>query len=67
MTSRELSKLLESMGCSFVRSGKGSHEIWRCPGGCQTVIPVHGGDLPIGTLRSIFKAFEACLGKGWWK
>jgi len=44
MTSRELTRLLESKGCSFVRSGKGSHQIWHCPGGCQTVIP--------GTSRS---------------
>jgi predicted RNA binding protein YcfA (HicA-like mRNA interferase family) len=67
MTSRELTKLLEAKGCTFVRSGKGSHQIWRCPGGCQTVIPSHRGDIPSGTLRSIQRSLEACLGKEWWK
>jgi len=27
----QLSKLLKAHGCSFVRMGKGDHEIWRSP------------------------------------
>jgi predicted RNA binding protein YcfA (HicA-like mRNA interferase family) len=67
MTSRELVKLLRSKGCEFVRSGKGSHQIWRCPGGCEAVLPMHSGDIPAGTLRAIGRSLEACLGKNWWK
>lgn len=28
---RELKRLLEQAGCSYVRSGKGSHQIWYSP------------------------------------
>jgi predicted RNA binding protein YcfA (HicA-like mRNA interferase family) len=28
---RELRRLLREAGCTFVRSGKGSHEIWQSP------------------------------------
>jgi len=28
---RELIRLLKEGGCTFVRQGKGSHEIWRSP------------------------------------
>ncbi len=34
-------------------------------GDCQAVIPVHGGDIPKGTLRNIERAMEPALGKGW--
>ncbi|MCA1845108.1 MAG: type II toxin-antitoxin system HicA family toxin [Actinobacteria bacterium] len=45
---------------------RGSHVIVRCPGGCQTVVPVHAGeDIPTGTLRAIERALEPCLGEGW--
>ncbi|MGQ0825526.1 MAG: type II toxin-antitoxin system HicA family toxin [Actinomycetota bacterium] len=45
---------------------RGSHVMVRCPGGCQTVIPVHGGqDLPTGTLKSIERRRARCLGEGW--
>jgi len=27
----ELVRLLREAGCEFVRSGKGSHELWFCP------------------------------------
>jgi predicted RNA binding protein YcfA (HicA-like mRNA interferase family) len=42
----------------------GSHLIVRC-GGCQSVVPVHAGDVNRNTLRSIEKQLEGCLGKGW--
>jgi predicted RNA binding protein YcfA (HicA-like mRNA interferase family) len=55
---------LERQGCFEVRR-RGSHVVVRCPGECQTVVPVHfGDDLPVGTLRSIERALAACLGGG---
>jgi predicted RNA binding protein YcfA (HicA-like mRNA interferase family) len=58
-----LRQLLRRRGCSEVRQS-GSHLVVRCDG-CQTVIPVHGGDLPSGTLRAIERDLEPCLGKRW--
>jgi len=43
---------------------KGSHQIWRCDE-CQTVVPVHTGDIPKGTLRSIERDLAPCLGPKW--
>ncbi|MFN6120407.1 MAG: type II toxin-antitoxin system HicA family toxin [Actinomycetes bacterium] len=65
MTGRDVLKLIERAGCAPLRQ-RGSHVMVRCPGGCQTVIPVHRGqDIPTGTLRSIERALEPCLGNGW--
>lgn len=65
MTGRQVLKAVERLGCTRLRQ-RGSHVIVRCPGGCQSVVPVHGSeDIPIGTLRSIERALEPCLGKGW--
>jgi predicted RNA binding protein YcfA (HicA-like mRNA interferase family) len=65
MTGRDVLRVMERSGCSRLRQ-RGSHVIVRCPGGCQTVVPVHSGqDIPSGTLRSIERALEPCLGKGW--
>lgn len=65
MTGRDVLRQALRRGCSRLRQ-RGSHVIVRCPGGCQSVIPVHAGqDIPIGTLRAIERALERCLGKGW--
>ena len=65
MTGREVLRRVEKLGCERLRQ-RGSHVIVRCPGGCQTVIPIHRGqDLPIGTLRSIVRTLTPCLGEGW--
>jgi predicted RNA binding protein YcfA (HicA-like mRNA interferase family) len=65
MTGREVLRIVERRGCERVRQ-RGSHVIVRCPGGCQTVVPVHRGeDVPTGTLRAIERTLEPCLGKGW--
>lgn len=65
MTGREILRLVEKLGCERLRQ-RGSHVIVRCPGGCQTVIPIHRGqDLPTGTLRSIERTLASCLGEGW--
>lgn len=55
--------MLARLGCTELRQ-VGSHLIVRC-GTCQAVIPVHSGDISPGTLRSIAKQLEPCLGKGW--
>jgi predicted RNA binding protein YcfA (HicA-like mRNA interferase family) len=35
-------------------------------GQCKTTVSVHAGhDIAVGTLRSIERALEPCLGKGW--
>lgn len=65
MTGREVLRSVERLGCAVVRQ-RGSHVIVRCPGGCQSVIPIRRGqDIPIGTLRSIERTLAACLGEGW--
>lgn len=65
MAGRDVLRLVERAGCVQLRQ-RGSHVMVRCPGGCQTVIPVHRGqDIPTGTLRSIERVLEPCLGKGW--
>lgn len=63
MKARELRKVLKSLGCVEVRQ-KGSHLVVRC-GVCQTVIPVHAGDIAPGTLRDIVEKLTPCLGEGW--
>ena len=40
----------------------GSHAIVQC-GACRTVVPVHSGDLPTGTLRSIIRDLAPCIGE----
>lgn len=65
LTGREVLRIAERRGCARLRQ-RGSHVIVRCPGGCQTVIPVHAGqDIPAGTPRAIERVLEPCLGKGW--
>lgn len=57
-----LIRKLPERGCVSMRQ-RGSHQIW-CDS-CQTVIPVHAGDLTPGTLRSIERDLEPCLGPKW--
>lgn len=65
MTGREILRRIEKLGRERLRR-RGSHVIVRCPGGCQTVIPIHRGqELPIGTSRRIERALTPCLGEGW--
>jgi predicted RNA binding protein YcfA (HicA-like mRNA interferase family) len=63
MKVRSLRAILRRAGCSEVRQS-GSHLIVRC-GDCQSVIPIHSGDVPKGLLRSIERDLDACLGEGW--
>lgn len=67
MTSRELRRILKSLGCVEIRQ-KGSHLFVRCGDGCTTTVPVHPGeDIAPGTLRAIVRQLQPCLGKGWLK
>jgi predicted RNA binding protein YcfA (HicA-like mRNA interferase family) len=51
-----LKKRLEKIAqCRFLRNGKGSHEIWKCPCGRPFPVPRHPGDLARGTLAKIIK------------
>ncbi|MHB1250623.1 MAG: type II toxin-antitoxin system HicA family toxin [Acidimicrobiales bacterium] len=63
MKVRELRGLLRRAGCVEVRQS-GSHLIVRCST-CQSVIPIHGGDLPKGLLSAIERDLAPCLGKDW--
>ena len=63
MTARAVIRILLDHGCRSVRQ-RGSHQIWRCTT-CQTVIPLHAGDITPGTLRSIERDLEPCLGPKW--
>lgn len=65
MTGRDVLRKVEKLGCQQLRQ-RGSHVVVHCPGGCQTVVPVHrGSDIPIGTLRAIERTLAPCLGERW--
>jgi hypothetical protein len=49
---RELRRLLQRAGCTFVRAGKGSHQIWYSP------ITERGFPVPVGNRQSAYR--ERC-------
>ena len=52
----EVRAKLRRAGFRFDRMAKGSHEIWRNPRTQRrTMIPVHPGDIPEGTVRVIVR------------
>jgi len=51
---REVLRRLESAGFT-VRRQSGSHKVLRHPDGRQTYVPMHPGDVPSGTFRSILR------------
>lgn len=54
-SSKDLVRILEKRGFVFVRS-KGSHQIFKNrKNGKMTIVPMHKGDLPKGTLLAILK------------
>jgi predicted RNA binding protein YcfA (HicA-like mRNA interferase family) len=63
LRSREVLRIIRKLGGEELRTS-GSHVIVRV-GECQTVVPVHSGDIPTGTLRSIERDLAPCLGQGW--
>ncbi len=54
MTAKALVKFLETIGFSKVRQ-RGSHAMMRHEDGRRTIIPMHSGDIPVGTLHAILK------------
>ncbi|KAA6208030.1 type II toxin-antitoxin system HicA family toxin [Avibacterium paragallinarum] len=57
MHSRDLIKELKNAGCTFVRHGKGDHQIWQSPiTGKIFPVPHPKQHVAIGTLRSIKKS-----------
>ena len=53
MTAAELKRMLSKEGATFVEA-KGSHLKVKL-NGKQSVIPMHKGDMPTGTLNAILK------------
>jgi predicted RNA binding protein YcfA (HicA-like mRNA interferase family) len=51
---KEVLRRLESAGFT-VRRQSGSHKVLRHPDGRQTYVPMHPGDVPSGTFRSILR------------
>ena len=43
----------------------GSHHKWLIKGHCTAIIPMHAGDIPVGTLASIRRQGAHCLGPRW--
>jgi len=58
--SREVLAKLCRAGFEIKRQS-GSHAVLRHPDGRQTYVPVHTGDMPEGTLRSILKQANLTL------
>jgi predicted RNA binding protein YcfA (HicA-like mRNA interferase family) len=63
MKAEEVVKILKDAGAEW-RQGKGSHRVYSF-GECTTVVPMHSGDMPKGTLRAIERQMEPCLGRKW--
>jgi len=51
---KKIEKVLINLGF-ILRSGKGSHVVFKHPDGRRTVIPVHNRPVRTGTLRAILK------------
>lgn len=55
---KDLVKMVEEKGATFLRKGKGSHMIYQL-GDKIASIPKHGGkSIPPGTCRDILKRFD---------
>lgn len=52
---RDVAKSLMHLGASFIRQGKGSHEVWRSKLGKNIIVPNHPGGLPTGTITNIMR------------
>ena len=63
----EIIKAIHSSGGEFVHQ-RGSHQQWKIEADgktFRTTVPMHSGDVPLGTAKQIEKSFEEVLGKGW--
>lgn len=54
MKPKELVRILEENGFVFIRQ-TGSHAIFKKPGNRIVIVPIHGKDIPKGTLLSILQ------------
>jgi predicted RNA binding protein YcfA (HicA-like mRNA interferase family) len=63
MAAADIARRLRKLGGTY-REARGSHRLYRV-GGCTTVVPMHKGDIPKGTLRKIERDLEPCLGEKW--
>lgn len=61
MSAKDVRKTLKKKGCEELRQ-TGSHLQVKCGDQCQTTIPMHGGDVAIGTLKSIERSVKGCVG-----
>ncbi len=52
ITAREALRKLKRAGFAEYHQ-RGSHLVLRHPDGRMAVLPIHGGDIPVGTLRAI--------------
>jgi predicted RNA binding protein YcfA (HicA-like mRNA interferase family) len=43
----------------------GSHQKWRLGDGSEVMVPIHPGDIPTGTLKSIERQGSKRLGPRW--
>ena len=43
--------------------GKGSHLVFAHADGRKTTVPMHGKDIPLGTLRAIIKDLHMMVGE----
>ena len=72
LTTREVIRRIEALGGRRIRV-KGSHATYEvvvrhADGSVRMApaqVPIHGGDVPPGTLRSIQRQLGAVLGEGW--
>ncbi|MEL4211989.1 type II toxin-antitoxin system HicA family toxin [Corynebacterium bovis] len=67
MRAAEVTKKLADGGAVLLRQ-RGSHQRWQATVDgvtALTTVPMHRGDIPIGTLRQIERQMEPVFGKGW--
>lgn len=57
ITPQKLQKVLELIGFIYV-GGSGSHRVMKHNDGRRTTIPMHGKDIPKGTLLAILRDIE---------
>jgi predicted RNA binding protein YcfA (HicA-like mRNA interferase family) len=68
MRSREVVRRIERLGGEYIGT-EGSHRKYRVRygdgGTVRTAVPIHPGDIPVGTLRTIERQLEPAYGKRW--
>lgn len=66
MTAREVIRRIKALATTAEQVRQvGSHARWLVNGHCKITVPMHSGDIPRGTLGSIERQAEHCLGAGW--